>query len=862
MGMQNHSFDQILSVFKGKNAFLLKEVKQGLEKENLRVSLNKTLSQKKHPIALGSALTHPNLTLDFAEAQLEFVTKAYPKVEEALKELSDLHAFVYQSIGDEMLWPHSAPCFLPDNSHIQLAHFGMTKKGYEKWLYRKGLSLRCGKKMQLLSGIHYNFSFNEIFWKTLYRELKITENFKEFVSESYLSLMRNFLRLGWLSSYLFGASPAVDETFIDRIEKPIQRMHKKTLYGKDATSIRMSHLGYFNKIQLQYMISFNSLKEYRKDILKALNTPHPFYEKIGLYRKEERVQISNNFLQIEAEHYSRIRPKAYSNKEIRPIDALEQGIGYFEVRNIDINPFCPLGIEKEWLYFNHLFFIYCLFKKSPLFLLNAAKIVCDNQNKVALFGRRENLRLTCDISLKQTSLKKWAMTLLEEMAPIAAHLDDKDKKFSKALIKQIKKVEDSNLTPSKQQLNVLEGKKIEFRDFIFEKACIYADLFQKKKLPHPIFDSLKKRAQDSLKELEKLEYESEDVLYGYEDMEPSTQMLLREAYREGVGVEIIDRKENIVRLSNSKNSIKVKQATISEKELEISYSFIINKRATQEILKEKKLNVLPSSLYLNAKEAEKKYKNYQNQKIVVKPNHANFGDGISFVDPNQKEDFLKALQIVEKMEDQILIEPFFEGEEYRFLVMGNKVIAVSKRVPANVVGDGKHTIAELVLIKNKAIEHRSQFQKPLKITLEIEKNLKKRGYEISSVLKKRERLFLRLNSNVSTGGESFDVTDEVELAYKKIAVKATKALGAFICGVDILIQDIKKEPNIKNYAILELNHNPALFIHRFPTSGKKRYVEKDLLKALLEISKPNELKEKELVRRYLANFSLVMSPRD
>ena len=192
---------------------------------------------------------------------------------------------------------------------------------------------------------------------------------------------------------------------MSQIEKPVEKMHKKTLYGKDATSIRMSHLGYFSKIQLQHMISFNSLKEYQNDLIKAVNTPHPFYEKIGLYRKGERVQINENFLQIEAEHYSRIRPKAYSNIEERPIHALKKGIGYFEVRNIDINPFCALGVEKELLYFKHLFFIYCLFKKSPSLSSEAAKIVCDNQNKVALFGRRENLRLTCDVSLEQTSLK-------------------------------------------------------------------------------------------------------------------------------------------------------------------------------------------------------------------------------------------------------------------------------------------------------------------------------------------------------------------------------------------------------------------------------------------------------------------------
>lgn len=827
--MKKKSFDQLLSFFDQEHAFLLHEVKHGLEKENLRINSKKKLSQKRHPTKLGSALFNPNITLDFSEAQIELVTNAYPKVEEALKELDDLHAFTYQSLDDEMLWPYSSPCPIADDNEVPLAHFGYTEKGYEKWLYRKGLSYRFGKKMQLLSGIHYNFSFNNSFWSFLHQKLESKIEMKDFISENYLNLSRNFLRMGWLTSYLFGSTPACDLSYPKTIEKPLEKMFSQTLYAPLGTSIRTSHMGYYSKIQEQQFISFNSLEEYKSDLVKALKTPHPFYEKIGLMRHGKRVQVNENFLQIEAEHYSRIRPKPYPVIKGRPACALREGIGYFEVRNIDINPFTPIGLDKELLYFKHLFFIYCLLSESPPISPDQAKIICQNQNKVALNGRQEGLHLTYDLSLKEVTLKNWAETILKNMEKIAALLDPKDRRYSKVLESQCKKVENPNLTPSAQQINVLKGKKQELSDFVFEKAKSYQMLFKKKELSKHVQTGFEKKAKASLKELEKSEKDSEDVLYGYEDMEPSTQMVLKEALQRGMHVEILDRQENFIRLSNHKKACLIKQATQTERDTLISYLAMESKSVTQKILKEKGLNTTKHTLYPTAENALKHYVCFQDKKVVIKPNKANFGEGISFVDPWDKESFRQAVNEIEARKDQILIEPFFEGKEYRFLVIGKKVVAVALRVPANVKGDGKNSIEKLIERKNQVIKSRERFQKQLSLSSDVLQNLKLQGYTEHSIPKKEEIVFLKKNSNVSTGGESYDQTDQMENGYKKIAIKATEAIGAHTCGVDILIQDMHLKPSASNHVIIELNYNPALFIHRFPTSGVKRYVEKDLL---------------------------------
>ncbi|MBU2677592.1 MAG: glutamate--cysteine ligase, partial [Gammaproteobacteria bacterium] len=235
---------------------------KGIEKESLRVSSQGYLSDRPHPRGLGSALTNRYITTDFSEALLEFVTPAFPTTWEALQCICDIHQFMYAHLGDEILWPASMPCRIPENDSIPLARYGSSNVGRMKTIYRRGLGFRYGRQMQLIAGVHFNYSLPDTFW-TAFREISGAESSRrDFQSKHYLRLIRNFRRTGWLVLYLFGASPALCKSFTGAGEAQLASLDKDTWFAPYATSLRMSDLGYSNQNQARINISLNSLDEY------------------------------------------------------------------------------------------------------------------------------------------------------------------------------------------------------------------------------------------------------------------------------------------------------------------------------------------------------------------------------------------------------------------------------------------------------------------------------------------------------------------------------------------------------------------------------------------------------------------------
>jgi len=246
---------------------------------------------------------------------------------------------------------------------------------------------------------------------------------------------------------------------------------------------------------------------------------------------------------------------------------------------------------------------------------------------------------------------------------------------------------------------------------------------------------------------------------------------------------------------------------------------------------------VPESLTIRSVEdAMAAYPKFVTKDIVVKPKSTNFGKGITILKKlNSQKEFLDAVQYAFKEDKTLLIEDFIEGKEYRFLVIGDEVPAILHRVPANVKGDGVHSIRELVKIKNQDPLRGKNYVTPLeKINLgHVEEEfLKAQGKDFDYIPKENETVYLRKNSNISTGGDSIDYTDEISDAYKKIAIKAAQAVGAKICGADIIIKNLNEKPSKDNYSIIELNFNPALHIHDYPYIGKNREVEKKVLDLL------------------------------
>ncbi|MBU1309383.1 MAG: glutamate--cysteine ligase [Gammaproteobacteria bacterium] len=408
----------------------------GIERETLRVNADGTLAQTPHHQALGSALTHPWITTDFSESLLEFITPVSDSIETTLAQLADIHHFTVSNLSDEQLWPASMPCFISDQQQIPFARYGSSNVGRMKTLYRKGLHNRYGSMMQAISGVHFNFSLPDSFWQLYQQQLADNNSLQDFISEQYLALIRNYKRNVWLLVYLFGASPAMCKSFLEgRASRyPFQLLGKGSLYLPYATSLRMSDLGYTNSAQSSLNVTYNSLPEYISGLHAAISMPSEEYRNIGVKVDGEYQQLNANVLQIENEFYSTIRPKRTTQSGERPTCALaKRGVEYIEVRCLDVNPFSPIGITAEQMYFLDVFLLYCLLHDSPA--LSAAEQTVTEQNlkKVVTDGRRSNLDLLCDGQPRL--MQDWAEQLFADMMPVAHYLDQahQHSKYSGAL---------------------------------------------------------------------------------------------------------------------------------------------------------------------------------------------------------------------------------------------------------------------------------------------------------------------------------------------------------------------------------------------------------------------------------------------
>ena len=404
-----------------KNRALL-GIRRGIEKESLRVNPEGELAMTPHPSALGSALTHPNITTDFSEAQLEFITHTHSSVQACISQLDEIHRYTSSVLENEFLWPLSMPCMLGPEEKIPLAQYGTSNLARIKSIYRKGLANRYGRLMQTISGIHYNFSLPLEFFAKL-AELKGDDLSTEFVNHCYMHLMRNFRRNSWLLILLFGASPAVCGTFVPSLNHNLDVLDEGSYYRPDATSLRMGPLGYQSEAQSNIYVSYNSLVQYLNSLRVALTEPFSEYQQIGIERDGQYEQLSEALLQIEAEYYGTIRPKCKTRSEERPWTALaERGIEWLEIRCLDIDPTEPCGVSANTLYFVDAFLLHSLLSPSPFDSEIENQIIHKNQLITVhdggalpdLFNQEHDTR----------SSRNLAEYLLKDIRTIALLLDD------------------------------------------------------------------------------------------------------------------------------------------------------------------------------------------------------------------------------------------------------------------------------------------------------------------------------------------------------------------------------------------------------------------------------------------------------
>ena len=444
----------------------------GIEKESLRVDRAGYIAQTPHPAELGSALAHPTITTDFSEALLEFVTPAYRGVRETSRSLRHLHQFTYPLIGDEVLWATSMPCMVTGDRSIPIARYGSSNVGTMKHVYRRGLSYRYGRVMQIISGVHFNFSLPRPFW-TAFRAMEghHREPLGEFSSNRYFALVRNFHRRGWLVPLLFGSSPAICRSFLGNAPHTFSELGRGTLYEPFATSLRMSDIGYKNKSQRQLGISYDSPADYIHTLHEATDATHRPYEEIGVVVDGEYRQLNSNLLQIENEYYSFVRPKQIARSGEKPTVALQRrGVRYVEIRALDVDPFSPIGIEENTMRFMEAFLIHCVLDSSPAISPREGEENEENQRLVATCGRDPALRL--QRMGESVPVFDWAREIVGTVSEIAGVLDgaSRSRRYAGAVESCRAALDDPQRLPSARVLDELRARSEAFFEFAMRKS--------------------------------------------------------------------------------------------------------------------------------------------------------------------------------------------------------------------------------------------------------------------------------------------------------------------------------------------------------------------------------------------------------
>ena len=484
------TFNKYISAFQQEDLYqTLSKIGRGIEREALRVLPEGKLSQAPHYKSLGSALTHDNITTDYAESLLEFITPVSQNAQETLDQLTDIQKFTLSQIDGELLWPLSMPCFVSDESKVQLAYYGESNIGRMKTTYRQGLKNRYGSMMQVIAGIHFNFSFPIAFWQAKQTIDNDRQPIGDYVSAQYFSMIRNYKRFCWLIPYLYGSSPALCPSFLQgkHTELPFKKSAKGYMYLEYATSLRMSDLGYTNSEQSSLHICYNDLSGYIEGVKEAINIKSERFEKIGVKVNGHYNQLNVNVLQIENELYAPIRPKQVAQSGEKPSEALlKRGVEYIEVRALDVNPFSETGISLQQVHFLDIFLTFCALHESNTLNAEQQSVCESNMNEVVVRGRDPQLLLDDNGIAK--SVINWGEELFEQMHQVALLLDKSygDKRYQEALALELAKIRNPDLTPSAKILNTLVKDKQSMTQLALTSAVEYRE--QLLSQPYKFFD--------------------------------------------------------------------------------------------------------------------------------------------------------------------------------------------------------------------------------------------------------------------------------------------------------------------------------------------------------------------------------------
>lgn len=531
------------------------------------------------------------------------------------------------------------------------------------------------------------------------------------------------------------------------------------------------------------------------------NSDHGYVNKeeiqVSFSSLEDYVSAIENYIEqgdliAEKEFYSAVRFRGQKvNRSF-----LDKGITYLEFRNFDLNPFERIGISQDTMDTVHLLLLAFLWLDAP-----------ENVDQALTQGHALNEKIALSHPLEPLPSEAETQNITTALDQLVQHFGLGD--YHQGLVKQVKDAfADPSQTLAAQLLPHIKDKSL--ADFALDKALAYHDY----------------------------DWTAHYALKGYEEMELSTQMLLFDAIQKGIHFEILDEQDQFLKLWHKDHVEYVKNGNMTSKDNYVVPLAMANKTVTKKILADAGFPVPAGDEFTSLEQGLAYYPLIKDKQIVVKPKSTNFGLGISiFQEPASLDNYQKALEIAFAEDTAVLVEEFIPGTEYRFFILDGRCEAVLLRVAANVVGDGKHTIRELVAQKNanplRGRDHRS----PLEIIDlgDIEQlMLTQQGYTPDDMLPEGKKVNLRRNSNISTGGDSIDVTETMDSSYQELAAAMATSMGAWACGVDLIIPD-KTQPASKekpHCTCIELNFNPSMYMHTYCAEGPGQAITPKILDKL------------------------------
>lgn len=531
------------------------------------------------------------------------------------------------------------------------------------------------------------------------------------------------------------------------------------------------------------------------------NSDHGYVNKeeiqVSFASLEDYVSAIDNYIEqgdliAEKEFYSAVR---FRGQKVNH-SFLDKGITYLEFRNFDLNPFERIGISQTTMDTVHLLLLAFLWLDAP-----------EKVDQALAQGHALNEKIALSHPLEPLPSEAETQNITTALDQLVQHFGLGD--YHQDLVKQVKDAfADPNQTLAAQLLPHIKDKSL--ANFALDKALAYHDY----------------------------DWTAHYALKGYEEMELSTQMLLFDAIQKGLHFEILDEQDQFLKLWHKDHVEYVKNGNMTSKDNYVVPLAMANKTVTKKILADAGFPVPAGDEFTSLEQGLAYYPLIKGKQIVVKPKSTNFGLGISiFQEPASLDNYQKALEIAFAEDSAVLVEEFIPGTEYRFFILDGRCEAVLLRVAANVVGDGKHTIRELVAQKNanplRGRDHRS----PLEIIAlgDIEQlMLSQQGYAPDDILPEGKKVNLRRNSNISTGGDSIDVTETMDSSYQELAAAMATSMGAWACGVDLIIPD-KTQPASKenpHCTCIELNFNPSMYMHTYCAEGPGQAITSKILDKL------------------------------